>query len=72
MVPVLKAKGNVVEHPAPDRVNAGVAVEPRIRRAVDDPAEVWVPAGGRLKVKDGNVTKTNRRKRIRRCKNARF
>lgn len=63
MVPVAKVKVNVVAPLPSGRIDAGAAAEDSIRRAADDPAEAWVPAGGRVRAKNGNVMKTNRRKR---------
>jgi hypothetical protein len=63
MVPVAKVKVNVVAPLPTERIDAGAAVEDSIRRAADDPAEAWVPASGRVRAKNGNVMKTNRRKR---------
>jgi hypothetical protein len=72
MVPVLMVKGNVVEPRAPEKANAEAVVKSRIRRAADDPAKAWVPVSGRIRAKNGNGMKTNRRKGGRRCKNATF
>jgi hypothetical protein len=62
MVPVPKATGNVAVPPASKKANPAAVVAPSVRRAADDPAKARVPAGGRVKVKNGNVMKTNRRK----------
>jgi hypothetical protein len=62
MVPVPKVKGNVAASPASKKANPAAAVKANVRRAADDPAEAQVPTGGRVKVKNGNVMKTNRRK----------
>jgi len=71
MVPALRVKGNVAAVSAADRIDAAAVMEPSNRRSADDPTEARVAAGGRVRVKKGNVMKTNK-KRIRRCKNAGF
>jgi hypothetical protein len=37
-------------------------IEPSVRRAAGDPAEAWVSASDKGKIKNGNVMKNNRRK----------